>query len=64
MCTFIIPFLAQDNGNDFLEHFYLAADGAPFILVIEGSIPNEGNKMEGYWASMGTEQSWPTDHQR
>ena len=29
---------------------------APFILVVEGSIPNEQNKEEGYWASFGTNQ--------
>ena len=28
----------------------------PFILVIEGSIPDEKNKAEGYWASFGTDQ--------
>src|ERR1700756_2622145 len=52
------PFLAQENGEDFLRHFHLAANAelAPFILVIEGSIPNENNKDEGYWASMGTDQ--------
>jgi hydrogenase small subunit len=35
------------------------ADGklAPFILVIEGSISNEQNKKEGYWASFGTNQT-------
>jgi hydrogenase small subunit len=27
----------------------------PFILVIEGSIPDETNKAEGYWASLGTD---------
>ncbi len=27
----------------------------PFILVVEGSIPNENNKTEGYWASFGTD---------
>ena len=27
----------------------------PFILVIEGSIPDETNKEEGYWASFGTD---------
>jgi hydrogenase small subunit len=26
-----------------------------FILVVEGSIPNEHNKEEGYWASLGTD---------
>ena len=30
-------------------------DGRPFILVVEGSIPNENNKSEGYWASFGTD---------
>jgi Ni,Fe-hydrogenase I small subunit len=52
------PFLASDNGDDFLRPFHLAAEGklAPFILVIEGSIPNENNKAEGYWASFGTDR--------
>ena len=27
----------------------------PFILVVEGSIPDENNKEEGYWASFGTD---------
>ncbi|HTF43473.1 MAG TPA: hypothetical protein VK641_06230, partial [Terriglobales bacterium] len=51
------PFLAYENGNDFLQPFHLAAEGnlSPFILVVEGSIPNERNKAEGYWASMGTD---------
>ena len=31
-------------------------EAAPFILVVEGSIPNEKNKKEGYWASFGTDQ--------
>ena len=37
------PFLAIENGDDFLRPFHLAAEGklAPFILVVEGSIPNE-----------------------
>jgi hydrogenase small subunit len=28
---------------------------APFVLVIEGSIPNEKIKLEGYWAAMGND---------
>lgn len=41
-----------------MRPFHLAAEGklAPFILVIEGSIPDETNKEEGYWASFGTDQ--------
>ena len=52
------PFLAYENGEDFLRAFRRAAEGklAPFILVIEGSIPDENNKKEGYWASLGTDQ--------
>jgi hydrogenase small subunit len=51
------PFLSPENGEDFLSHFRQAAAGesaTPFILVVEGSIPNENNKPEGYWASFGT----------
>jgi hydrogenase small subunit len=49
-------FLAYENGDEFLERFHRAAKGAldPFILVVEGSIPDETNKAEGYWASFGT----------
>src|SRR5271165_6358338 len=51
------PFLAFANGDEFLKPFHLAAEGklGPFILVVEGSIPNEHNKKEGYWASLGTD---------
>src|SRR5271155_4937305 len=51
------PFLALANGDDFMKAFHQAAEGKMenFILVIEGSIPNEDNKDEGYWASLGTD---------
>src|ERR1700691_6362395 len=51
------PFLALANGDDFLKAFHEAAEGKMenFILVVEGSIPNEHNKEEGYWASLGTD---------
>jgi NADH ubiquinone oxidoreductase subunit len=51
------PFLAYENGDEFVRYFRDAAEGklAPFILVVEGSIPNESNKEEGYWASFGTD---------
>lgn len=40
------PFLAYENGDEFLELFHRAAEGKldHFILVVEGSIPNENNK--------------------
>ena len=28
----------------------------PFVLVVEGSIPNEKIKAEGYWAALGTDK--------
>ena len=51
------PVLAYEVGDDFMKYFYRAAEGesAPFILVMEGSIPDETNKQEGYWATFGTD---------
>ncbi len=51
------PVLAYENGADFLGIWHQAAAGElqPFILVMEGSIPNEGNKAEGYWAGFGAD---------
>ncbi len=48
--------LAYETGDDFLEHFRKAARGEldPFVLVIEGSIPNERIKPEGFWTSFGS----------
>jgi hydrogenase small subunit len=50
------PLLAYETGDRFMKRFDLAAAGQvdPFILVIEGSIPNETTKKEGYWAGFGT----------
>ena len=51
------PVLAIENGDEFMRPFHLAAKKkfGPFILVVEGSIPDESNKEEGYWASFGTD---------
>ncbi len=53
------PVLAYENGDAFLDFCYRAADGRldPFVLVVEGSIPNEKNKTEGYWAAFGTDKA-------
>lgn len=50
-------FLAYEVGDEFMRPFYLAADGRldPFMLVVEGSLPNEAIKDEGYWAAFGTD---------
>ena len=51
------PVLAYEVGDDFMKFFYQAEQGRldPFVLVVEGSIPNEDIKREGYWAAMGTD---------
>ena len=51
------PVLAYEVGDDFMKYWYQAAEGEldPFVLVLEGSVPNEDIKNEGYWAAMGTD---------
>src|ERR1700684_116009 len=51
------PVLAYENGDEFMSYWYQAEKGQlePFVLVIEGSIPNEKIKSEGYWAGLGTD---------
>jgi hydrogenase small subunit len=51
--------LSYENGADFLKTFRDAAEGRldPFVLVVEGSIPNEDLNEEGYWAAFGTDPS-------
>jgi len=46
------------GGEEFLAPFRAAVEGeldAPFVLVIEGSIPNENINGEGYWTSFGND---------
>jgi hydrogenase small subunit len=51
------PMLAYENGDDFLGAWHDAADGKldPFVLVLEGSVPNEEINGEGHWAGFGIE---------
>jgi hydrogenase small subunit len=51
------PVLAYENGDEFLKYWFDAAAGKldPFVLVLEGSVPNEKIKSEGYWAALGTD---------
>jgi hydrogenase small subunit len=53
------PVLAYENGDDFMKYWYAAERGEldPFVLVVEGSIPNEDIKAEGYWAALGTDST-------
>jgi hydrogenase small subunit len=53
------PLLAFETGEEFLHAWHEAVAGrlGPYILVVEGSIPNEKIKTEGYWAAMGTDRA-------
>ena len=53
------PVLAYEVGDEFMKYWYQAEQGEldPFVLVIEGSIPNEKLSGEdGYWAALGTDE--------
>lgn len=52
------PVLAYASGDAFMQTFADAAEGTltPFMLVIEGSIPNENIKSAGYWAGFGVDR--------
>ncbi|MGW4644447.1 NADH-quinone oxidoreductase subunit B family protein [Sphaerisporangium sp. NPDC004334] len=45
----------MQGADAMIEWYFLAARGAlePFVLVVEGSIPNESIKQEGYWSGFG-----------
>ena len=60
--------LAYENGDEFMRAWFDAAAGKldPFILVLEGSVPNEEINGEGHWAGLGVDpgsrQPIPTSH--
>ncbi len=46
------------GGDEYMKVWFDAAEDrldAPFVLVVEGSIPNEEIKAEGYWAGLGND---------
>ena len=47
--------LAVESGEEFMQAWYDAEDGKldPFVLVLEGSVPNEKINGDGYWTGMG-----------
>jgi len=49
--------LAYESGEEFMRVFRLAAAGEldPFVLVLEGAVPNERISGEGHWAALGTD---------
>jgi hydrogenase small subunit len=53
------PLLAYEVGDDFIAVAERAVEGTlePFILVIEGSIPDESLSGSGYWAGFGVDKA-------
>ncbi len=53
------PVLAVENGDDFMDVLHRAVVGGveKFILVVEGSIPNEKLLTEGSWAALGVDKA-------
>ena len=53
------PVLAYENGAEFMEAWYDAEAGKldPFVLIVEGSLPNEKINGEGHFAGMGVNPS-------
>jgi hydrogenase small subunit len=51
------PVLAFETGEEFMRAFRRAADGDldPFVLVLEGSVPNEEINGDGHWAGFGVD---------
>jgi hydrogenase small subunit len=51
------PLLAFETGEDFMRPFWRAAAGLldPFVLVLEGSVPNEQISGDGHWAAFGVD---------
>jgi hydrogenase small subunit len=51
------PVFAFETGEDFMQPWLQAAAGRldPFILVLEGSVPNEEICADGHWATFGVD---------
>jgi hydrogenase small subunit len=54
------PVVSVEAGEAFIRNYELAAEGklnAPYVVIFEGSIPNEALAAEtgGYWCAMGSE---------
>jgi len=49
------PVLAYETGAEFMQAWWDAEAGKldPFVLIVEGSLPNENLSGDGYWAAMG-----------
>jgi hydrogenase small subunit len=49
--------LAPEVGDEFMKPWFAAANGEieNFVLVVEGSVPNEQINGDGYWAATGND---------
>jgi hydrogenase small subunit len=52
------PVLAYENGDEFMRAWYDAEAGRldPFVLIVEGSIPNERINDGGHWSGLGVDR--------
>ncbi len=51
--------LSVESGQDYLATLYKAARGeldAPYVVVLEGSVPDETKAGEGFWIAIGEEE--------
>ncbi len=56
------PMVTEDSGHDLMAAYGAAVDGmlgAPYIVVVEGSIPDDQPMSAGLLAGMGGANSWP-----
>jgi hydrogenase small subunit len=51
------PFLAVEYGDEFMKAWYDAEAGKldPFILMLEGAVPNEDINGDGHWSGFGVD---------
>jgi hydrogenase small subunit len=57
------PMLDEESGHDFMAAYRAAVEGtlgAPYIVVVEGSIPDDQSfEREGYYSALGSGADWP-----
>ncbi|MBA3748080.1 MAG: hydrogenase expression protein HypE [Solirubrobacterales bacterium] len=56
------PMISEESGHELMAAYAAAADGslgAPYIVVLEGSIPDDQALSAGHLAAMGTSADWP-----
>jgi hydrogenase small subunit len=56
------PMISQESGHELMATYAAAADGSlgsPYILVVEGSIPDDQPLRSGQFATMGTSADLP-----